>query len=394
MKFVSHIQNMTIKRAFGEIKSTIRFALLILLLSVKKKNIEDIWLISERPDQARDNGYCFFKYIREKHPEVQAYYVIDVNANDYKKIERYGNIIHFNSWKHYYYFLLSNKHISAHVCGCNPTNSTILRYLKNKLKYKDIFLPHGVSYGITEFCLKKYAQIDLFICSGKPEYENILKNYGYEKSEVAYTGFPRLDSWHNITINERQILIMPTWRVYLAHDKAINISETLYFKTYYQLLNNCRLISFLENNDLELIFYLHHEMRKYVNEFKSKSNNIIVVYRDNQYDIQELLKSAALLITDFSSVHFDFAYMNKPVIYFHFDYEEFSRKQYQIGNFNYDHNGFGPVTHNEEELFNEIEKYYNNGFILNDYYYQRMRDFYQIYDNQNCDRVYKEIVRM
>ena len=163
MKFVSHIQNMTIKRAFGEIKSTIRFALLILLSSVKKKNIEDIWLISERPDQARDNGYCFFKYIREKHPEVQAYYVIDVNANDYKKVERYGNIIHFNSWKHYYYFLLSNKHISAHVCGCNPTNSTILRYLKNKLKYKDIFLPHGVSYGITEFCLKKYAKIDLFI---------------------------------------------------------------------------------------------------------------------------------------------------------------------------------------------------------------------------------------
>ena len=100
------------------------------------------------------------------------------------------------------------------------------------------------------------------------------------------------------------------------------------------------------------------------------------------------------MITDFSSVHFDFAYMNKPVIYFHFDFEEFCRKQYQIGIFNYDHNGFGPVTHNEEELFDEIEKYYNNKFTLNDYYYQRMRDFYQIYDNQNCDRVYKEIVRM
>ena len=394
MKILEHIRNITVERTFGEARSIIRLALLLLPSLADKRKNNDIWLISERPDQARDNGYCFFKYIREKHPEVQAYYLIDVNADDYKKIERYGNIIHFNSWKHYYYFLLSNKHISAHVCGCNPTNSTILRYFKNKLKYKDIFLPHGVSYGITEFCLKKYAKIDLFICCGKPEYENVLKNYGYEKSEVAYTGFPRLDSWHNITINKRLILIMPTWRVYLAHDKALNISETLYFKTYYKLLNNFRLISFLENNNLILIFYLHHEMRRYVNEFKSKSNNIIVVYRDNQYDIQELLKSAALLITDFSSVHFDFAYMNKPVIYFHFDFEEFCRKQYQIGIFNYDHNGFGPVTHNEEELFDEIEKYYNNKFTLNDYYYQRMRDFYQIYDNQNCDRVYKEIVRM
>lgn len=394
MKILEHIKNMTVERIMGESRSIIRLVLLLLPSFADRRKKHDIWLISERPDQARDNGYCFFKYIREKHPEVQAYYVIDVNANDYKKVERYGNIIHFNSWKHYYYFLLSNKHISAHVCGCNPEYSTILRYLKKQLKYKDIFLPHGVSYGITEFCLKKYAKIDLFICCGKPEYENVLKNYGYEKSEVAYTGFPRLDSWHNITINKRLILIMPTWRVYLAHDRALNISETLYFKTYYHFLNNCRLISFLENNDLELIFYLHHEMRKYVNEFKSKSNNITIVYRDDQYDIQELLKSAALLITDFSSVHFDFAYMNKPVIYFHFDFEEFSRKQYQIGIFNYDYNGFGPVTHNEEELFDEIEKYYNNKFTLNDYYYQRMRDFYQIYDNQNCDRVYKEIVRM
>lgn len=394
MKILEHVRNITVERIVGEARSTIRFALLLLPSFAKKRKNYDIWLISERPDQARDNGYCFFKYIRETHPEVQAYYLIDVNADDYKKIERYGNIIPFNSWKHYYYFLLSNKHISAHVCGCNPTNSTILRYLKNKLKYKDIFLPHGVSYGITEFCLKKYAKIDLFICSGKPEYENIIKNYGYKKNEVAYTGFPRLDYWHNITINKRQILIMPTWRAYLAHDKELNICETFYFKTYQSLLNNRKLNSFLESNSLEAVFYLHHEMRKYVDKFKSKTNNIIVSYRDNQYDIQELLRSAALLITDYSSVHFDFAYMNKPVIYYHFDFEEFCQKQYQIGIFNYDKDGFGPVTYNEEELIIEIEKCYKNGFELNKYYYQRMRAFYQIHDNLNCERVYKKVVKM
>ena len=123
-----------------------------------------------------------------------------------------------------------------------------------------------------EFCLRKYAKIDLFICSGKPEYENIIKNYGYKKNEVAYTGFPRLDYWHNITINKRQILIMPTWRAYLAHDKELNICETFYFKTYQSLLNNRKLNSFLESNSLEAVFYLHHEMRKYVDKFKSKTN--------------------------------------------------------------------------------------------------------------------------
>ena len=89
---------MTIRRAFGEVKSVFRFASLMLPASVDKRH-DEIWLISERPDQARDNGYCFFKYLRENHPEVQAYYLIDVNADDYKKIKRHGNIIHFNRWK-------------------------------------------------------------------------------------------------------------------------------------------------------------------------------------------------------------------------------------------------------------------------------------------------------
>ena len=394
MKILEHIKNMTVERIMGESRSIIRLALLLLPSFADRRKKYDIWLISERPDQARDNGYCFFKYIREKHPEVQAYYVIDVNANDYKKVESYGNIIHFNSWKHYYYFLLSNKHISAHVCGCNPEYSTILRYLKKKLKYKDIFLPHGVSYGITEFCLKKYAKIDLFICCGKPEYVNILKNYGYEKEEVAYTGFPRLDSWHNITINKKQILVMPTWRAYLSHDRGINIYETLYFKTYQSLLYNSRLISFLENNDLELIFYLHHEMRKYVNAFKSKSDNIIVVYKDDQYDIQELLKSAALLITDYSSVHFDFAYMGKPVIYYQFDQEDFFGRQYQNSFFEAERDGFGTVTYNKNSLEMEIEKAYGRSFLMEDKYYRRMRNFYQLYDNRNCERVYQRIRRI
>ena len=184
---------------------------------------------------------------------------------------------------------------------------------------------------------------------------------------------------------------MPTWRAYLAHDQGLNICETLYFKTYQSFLYNSRLISFLENNDLELIFYLHHEMRKYVNAFKSKSDSIIVVYKDNQFDIQELLKSAALLITDYSSVHFDFAYMGKPVIYYQFDQEEFCERQYQNSFFEADRNGFGPVAHNEIYLELEIEKAHGNRFLMEDKYYKRMRDFYQLYDNRNCERVYQRI---
>ena len=374
--------------------SSIKFCVVMPVALLARMWNTNIWIITERPKQARDNGYCFFKYLRENHPEEGVYYIIDKKAKDYKKIEKYGNVIQFDSWKHYFYYCLSQVHISAHVNGCAPLNSPITRRIRGILKQKSIFIPHGVSYGISEFCLKKYAKINLFICSGKKEYENVLQNYGYDKSEVVYTGFPRLDGWHNTKVNPKQIVLMPTWRLYLAQNPDINFEKTEYFKKYQELIQDYQLSEFLKQNDVKLIFYLHNEMRKYVDSFKTECKNIEVVYRDDTYDIQELLKESALLITDYSSVHFDFAYMKKPVLYYQFDKEDFFEKQYLPGMFKVEEDGFGPVVYDKCELVREIKNTHEMGFQMNEKYYKRMREFYQIYDNKNCERVYREICKI
>ena len=100
------------------------------------------------------------------------------------------------------------------------------------------------------------------------------------------------------------------------------------------------------------------------------------------------------MITDYSSVHFDFAYMNKPVLYFQFDKAEFFTKQYQSSVFDAEKNGFGKVAYCIDELISNLEEAYQNDFIMTEKYYNRMRDFYQIYDNHNCDRVYEEIKKI
>lgn len=362
------------------------------LALVCRKRMNNVWIISERPMQARDNGFCFFKYMREEHPESPVYYLIEKKSDDYKKIEKYGNVIQFNSLRHYFYYCLSHVHISAHVNGCCPDGAIgISRRTKEKLGFKDVFLPHGVSYGISEFCLKKYAKINLFICSGKAEYDNVLANYGYSKDEVAYTGFPRLDEWHDIHVNKKQIVLMPTWRAYLAQNPDIQFENTDYYKAYQSFIQNPELHEFLKQYDLTLVFYLHNEMRKYVKSFQSNSKNIEVVYDDKTYDIQELLKSAALLVTDYSSVHFDFAYMDKPVIYFQFDKEEFFGKQYQKSFFVAERDGFGDVAYTSDGLVKKIQRAYKKDFKVEMKYHVRMREFYELYDDKNCQRVYEEI---
>lgn len=352
-----------------------------------------IWIITERSDQARDNGYCFFKYLKECHPEQPVYYVIDKKSKDYKKVAAFGSIIQFDSWKHYFYYCMSLVHISAHVGGCNPSDNPIVRRLKNIIGFRDVFLPHGVSYGISEFCLEKYAKIDLFICSGKAEYDNVLANYGYSKNQVVYTGFPRLDGWHNIKINPKQILLMPTWRLYLAQDPNTVFEDTEYYKAYQNLIDSRELQEFIVNNEFKLIFYLHHEMQKYAESFRAHCPNIEVVYNDETYDIQELLKESALLITDYSSVHFDFAYMGKPVLYYQFDKEEFWKQQYKQTNFDAEKDGFGPVANDLKQLICDIKKVHADGFRLQGEYERRMKRFYVLRDDKNCERVYQEIIK-
>ena len=372
--------------------NAIRTILLIPLTRVTRKLCPTVWIITERPNQARDNGYCFFKYLKENHPEQQAYYIIDKSSKDYHKVAHFGNVIQFGSWKHYFYYCMSPVHISAHVGGCNPSNNPFVRRAKKIIGFRDVFLPHGVSYGVSEFCLAKYAKIDLFICSGKPEYDNVLANYGYTKEQVVYTGFPRLDGWHNIKTNPKQILLMPTWRLYLAQNPDIVFEETDYYKSYQNLITDYELSEFLAKNDLKLIFYLHHNMQKYADSFHTSCSNIEVVYNDETYDIQELLKESAVLITDYSSVHFDFAYMGKPVLYYQFDKEEFWEKQYEQTNFDAEKDGFGPVAFDHKQLLYNLKQAYNNDFRLKGEYERRMKQFYQLRDDKNCERVYQEIV--
>lgn len=374
--------------------SAVKFGLTIPVAMLIRCRRENMWIITERSTQARDNGYCYFKYLRTREPQRDVWYVIDKKSEDYKKIARYGNIIPFNSLKHYIYYSVAKVHISAHIGGCCPKASPICKRLKNPLKIKDVFIPHGVSYGVAEFCLKKYARQDLFVCSNVLEYENVLANYGYSKEEVAYTGYPRLDYWFDAEVDKKQIVLMPTWRLYLAQNPDTVFEETEYFKAYLSLIQSAELAEFLSENDLKLVFYLHHEMRKYVDSFKTDCKNIEIVTDDKTYDIQALLKSSAVLITDYSSVHFDFAYMGKPVVYYQFDKEEFFEKQYKHSDFDAEINGFGPVAYSCENVVKSLTALYNNSFEMEEKYYNRMRDIYRLYDNNNCKRVTEAIDAM
>ena len=55
----------------------------------------ELWLVCERGNDARDNGYWFYRYLKEKHPEINARYVIEADSADRAKIEALGGMNNF-----------------------------------------------------------------------------------------------------------------------------------------------------------------------------------------------------------------------------------------------------------------------------------------------------------
>ena len=127
-------------------------------------------------------------------------------------------------------------------------------------------------------------------------------------------------------------------------------------------------------------------MQKKLQDFQTSSNNIKLADW-KKYDLQELLKKSAFLITDYSSVFMDFCYMRKPVLFYQFDYKKFREGQYEEGYYDYK-DGFGKSIDTLDELITEIKNQFKNNWILEDKYKGKIDKFFRIHDDQNSKRVY------
>lgn len=342
------------------------------------------WVLHERGTDARDNAYFFYRYLKEKHPEQKIYYIIDKHSSDYSKVKE--DAVHFGSLKNYWVLATAEKIISTHCYkGLPNINPTLFRFFK--LNQRVYFLQHGVMKDdIPQFHYDQTG-VQLFICGAKPEYDYIQEVFGYPTGVVRYTGLARYDTLHDIK-TKRQILIMPTWRMYINGENQFLESE--YYQQWNRFLTDPQLAEYLEQNDLSAIFYPHYEVQKYLQCFQPVSKRIVLADFAN-YDVQTLLKESKLLVTDYSSVFFDFAYMRKPVVYFQFDQDEFFDKHYNRGYFSYQAMGFGPVADDVHAAIDAIKQSAEMEFNPTEEYLNRMESFFPLFDQKNCERIYESI---
>ena len=342
------------------------------------------WVLLERGTDARDNAYFFYRFLKKNHPEKKIYYIIDKDSADYHKVKE--DAVHFGSLKNYWVIATAEKIISTHCYfGLPHINPKLFRFFR--LNKKHYFLQHGVTKDDMPQLYFDQTGVQLFVCGAKPEFDYITDKFGYPSGAVRYTGFARYDTLHDAQ-TKNQILIMPTWRMYITDENRF--LESAYYRQWNQLLTDPRLAEYLEKKELSVIFYPHYEVQKYLHLFRTGSDRIILADFAN-YDVQTLLKESKLLVTDYSSVFFDFAYMRKPVVYFQFDQEDFFGRHYNRGYFSYPEMGFGPVTASVEAAVDAMTECAEHDFLPTEAYRKRMEDFFPLYDQKNCERIFDAI---
>lgn len=380
------------------------FALLTALLFVvfRSDRIKNIWLIGERFDEARDNGFHFFRYVREHHPEVNVFYVISRKSPDYHRVRSIGPVIEWDSFHHCVYWFLAQRIISAHHGKLAPAGR--LYYLASKMDWfgrKSVMLQHGVTaIQVPPFMYRDFERHRVVCVSSAQERKFLIDHCGHDPGSVHLVGLCRFDSLYRSASSRQQVLLMPTWRRWFhrgefsdprseAAQRAFRSSA--YFKTFHSLLNSERLHRLLIENDYTLVFYPHYDMQPYLRAFGEFHQRIVVASRQ-KYDVQSLLKESAILITDFSSVSFDFAFMLKPVIYLLPDEDRFFREHTDRGYFDLRTSGFGPVTITPQEALEALEMVLRNGATMDAAYRARVEGFFDYRDDRNCERTFRCVV--
>ena len=364
----------------------------------------EIWLYYDAYTVKKDNGY--YQFINDrKHcvsDGIERYYVVtNEESKELFSEEEKKYLVRFGSEMHKLLYLCCRRVLTAFYGF-----STISPFLTEKeeakyidlIKFETIYLQHGVlhaalhTYNAIERC-----RAEKIVVSSEFEIENYIKNYNYKSSDLITTGMARYDFINRDKEANNKILYAPSWRKYLTFSKSESnwtvVVEKLvnseYFVKMIEFLNDGRLEKILESNDLWLEIKLHPIIAKDARNLLDITSKRVIVAGDD-IDVEDY----KMFITDFSSYVFDYACLNRPILYYVTDYMQFKSgmNHYKELDLPFE-KAFGTMVTESSEAVAEIEKMVSKGFIPEEVYLERMKNFYL--PLENCrERLYEYIIRM
>lgn len=218
-------------------------------------------------------------------------------------------------------------------------------YIRKRKSQVMIDFWHGIPLkrmGLMEGRNMEIKKANYYI-SSSDTYSTLLNSCIGSKGPYGVTGFPRNDYLmnkredilkkirkdFNISSDKKIVVFMPTFRSgFKRTESDLNRDINIFGLND---VSSKEINMLLEKENIHIIAKLHPIEEQFIKENISPESNISIVAQDyleeNKLDVYEVLAVSDALITDYSSVYFDYLLMDKPMLFLSNDLEEYRKNR-------------------------------------------------------------------
>ncbi|WP_404333270.1 CDP-glycerol glycerophosphotransferase family protein [Mesobacillus maritimus] len=229
---------------------------------------------------------------------------------------------------------------------------------------------------------KVYDKFDHVIVGSDAMGEIFKHAFGIDETRILKTGFPRTDVFLKEDEQEKAIE-----KVYTVYPELQTKKVLLYAPTYrdeelhsFELKLNLEALKMELGNDYVLVLRLHPAV---INDI-GLDNKLdgFVVNCSNYPNLNDLLFITDILITDYSSIPFEYSFFSKPMIFYPYDLSDYTKSRGLWEN--YEKLVPGPIVYSTEELISIIKE--------DDFDYARLVEFHLKWNQYSQGESSKNIV--
>jgi glycosyltransferase involved in cell wall biosynthesis len=375
------------------------------------RRFEDAWVLMDRIHDADDSGEHLFRHLRRERPDINVWFVLEKDTPDWNRLRKEGygrRLVAFGSeqWK---LLMLNCRHLVSSHADAAIVDPKELGFVDRPWRFT--FLQHGVIKDDLSTWLNR-KQIDLMVTSTIPEFESIVSDHTAYRStelETVLTGLPRFDLLHRAAAEIEParrdlVLVAPTWRNWLAPPlidgtqrrplPGAEFFESDFYQRWTAVLSDARLAEACRRHGLTIGFLPHPNLHEVLESVELPDHVRLLSFVGTH--VQELFARGALLVTDYSSMAFNSAYVGRPVVYYQFDRARVLAGDHvgRAGYFDYERDGFGPVTTTHEEVVAAILASLDHGPMPVAPYDARIEATFPVRDGRCCERVTDAILAL
>lgn len=368
----------------------------------QEKGDQRIWITFDKLYKAGDNGEYMYDYISKQNDGIDIRYLVKKESPDYERMKNKGDkLLLWGEEETLVTVLLAEAVLTTHtnVISYTGFEKELIPYICDLFNPVNMCIQHGLTtQDIAQFQNRLFDNLQLYLCASPNEIQNLSRPiYGFSDPDaLKLVGIARYDG---LKSNEKkQILITPTWRRNIANSNVAHVKKghneffknSAYHDIYNRLINDKKLIATAKKYGYRLIYLLHPAASAQIDDF-DRNDYVELIPAASDMNYEKILTESSLMVTDYSGVQFDFAYMRKPLIYYH--PKELPPHYHESEAYQYKRDGFGPIVDNHQEMVDTLCQYMSEGCVMKPEYVERANKFFEFSDFDNRSRIYDAILK-